>query len=320
MASLVQSGPITRRKEALTVKNNRRKLVNNDTFVGYIFISPFLIGFFGLMVFPMLISLYTSFTNYNLTSAPKWVGLSNYIKMFTDDPRYIKSIGVTFYYVFISVPLKVGFALLVAFLLNHKARVYNFYRSIYYLPSLIGGSIAVSMMWKELFATNGVINNILAALGFSGAIRWLGDPNLAIYTLIMLTVWQFGSSMIIFAAGLKQIPGTYYEAARIDGASTWAQFRNITLPTLSPVILFNLIMQIISGFMTFTQSFVITAGGPLDSTLFYALYVYQRAFSFMDMGYGSAMSWILLIIISIVTAIVFKVSNQFVFYESKAEG
>lgn len=196
-------------------------------------------------------------------------------------------------------------------------RVYNFYRTVYYVPSLIGGSIAVAMMWKEIFGTNGAINGLLGAIGLPDDTPWLGDTRTAIWVLIILTVWQFGSSMVIFAAGLKQIPETYYEAARIDGASTWKMFLHITLPSLSPVIFFNLVMQIISGFMTFTQSFVITVGGPLDSTLFYALYVYQESFQYMDMGYGCAMSWVLLVIIGIVTGIIFKTSDRWVFYESK---
>ncbi|MFV0400023.1 MAG: carbohydrate ABC transporter permease [Oscillospiraceae bacterium] len=304
-------------KQAVQTRRTRKKLVDNDTFVGYAFIAPWLIGFLFLTIIPMLISLYLSFTRYNLTSPPQWIGAKNFIDMFTNDPRYFKSIRATLYFVLFSVPLKLIFALLVAFLLNHKAKAYNIYRSVYYLPSLIGGSIAVSMVWKELFATKGVINSLLQSLGYTGTIRWLGDTGTAIWTLILLSVWQFGSSMIIFAAGLKQIPVSYYEAAKIDGASTWAMFCKITLPCLSPVIMFNLIMQLISGFMSFTQSFVITVGGPLDSTLFYALYVYQKSFSYMDMGYACAMSWVLLLIIGVVTGIVFRTSDRWVFYESK---
>ncbi len=300
------------------MKPVKKKFFDRDAVAGYTFILPWLIGFFGLTVIPMFVSLYMSFTRYDLTSDPVWIGMSNYVKMFTNDPRFVTSVKVTLYFVFVSVPLKVGFALLVAFILNRKARIFDFFRTIYYLPSLIGGSIAVSMIWKELFATDGIINGLLKAVGFAGDTPWLGDTRTAIWTLILLTVWQFGSSMIIFAAGLKQIPETYYEAARIDGASTWTMFRRITLPSLSPVIFFNLVMQIITGFMTFTQAFVITTGGPLDSTLFYALYVYQRAFQFRDMGYGSAMSWVLLVIVGAVTAIVFKTSKLWVFYESES--
>jgi multiple sugar transport system permease protein len=291
--------------------------LNNDIFAGYAFIAPWLIGFFALSVIPMGYSLYLSFTRYNITTPPQWVGLDNFVRMFTNDPRYINSIWVTFYYVFVSVPLKVAFALLVAMLLNHGAKAYNLYRSVYYLPSMIGGSIAVSMMWRELFATNGAINTFLGIIGLPSNTRWLGSPDHSMFILITLTVWQFGSSMVIFAAGLKQIPETYYEAAAIDGANGLQRFFKITLPILSPVIFFNLVMQTISGFMTFTQAFVITAGGPVDSTLFYALYVYIRAFTYNEMGYGSAMSWVLLVIIAAVTAIIFKTSSRWVFYESK---
>lgn len=300
------------------MKPVKKKFFDRDAVAGYIFILPWLIGFWGLTVIPMFVSLYMSFTRYDLTSDPVWIGLANYIKMFTNDPRFLTSIKVTLYFVFVSVPLKVAFALFVAFILNRKSRIFDFFRTIYYLPSLIGGSIAISMIWKELFATDGVINSFLKLLGFAGDTPWLGNTKTAIWTLILLTVWQFGSSMIIFAAGLKQIPETYYEAARIDGASTWTMFARITLPSLSPVIFFNLVMQIISGFMTFTQAFIITTGGPLDSTLFYALYVYQRAFQFRDMGYGSAMSWVLLVIVGAVTAIVFRTSQYWVFYEAES--
>lgn len=299
------------------MKKTIGRLSGNSNFVGYVFVFPWLFGFLTLTIVPMLVSLYMSFTNYDLTSPPEWIGLANFIEMFTTDSRFLTSISVTLYFVFVSVPLKVAFALLVAFLLNKQSKVFNFYRSIYYLPSLIGGSVAVAMMWKELFGTNGAINSLLGAIGLPSTIPWLGDTRTAIWTLILLTVWQFGSSMIIFAAGLKQIPEMYYEAARIDGATTWKMFLKITLPSLSPVIFFNLIMQLISGFMTFTQSFVITVGGPLDSTLFYALYVYQKSFQYMDMGYGCAMSWVLLVIVGIVTGIIFKTSNRWVFYESK---
>lgn len=301
----------------MKTKAKKKKLSENMAFVGYTFVFPWLFGFIFLTIVPMIVSLYLSFTDYSLTAPPEWIGLDNYIRMFTEDDRYYTSIGVTFYFVFVSVPLKLIFALLVAFLLNHKMRIYNFYRTVYYVPSLIGGSIAVAMMWKEIFGTNGAINGLLGAIGLPDDTPWLGDTRTAIWVLIILTVWQFGSSMVIFAAGLKQIPETYYEAARIDGASTWKMFLHITLPSLSPVIFFNLVMQIISGFMTFTQSFVITVGGPLDSTLFYALYVYQESFQYMDMGYGCAMSWVLLVIIGIVTGIIFKTSDRWVFYESK---
>src|SRR5690554_2236721 len=296
---------------------SRKRFWHKESVCGYIFASPFILGFLAFTIIPMIYSFYISFTRFRIASPPVWIGLDNYLRIFTNDPRYLKSVAVTLYYVFVSVPLKIGFALLVAVLLIRRTRLASYYRSIYYLPSLIGGSIAVSLVWKELFAVNGVINKLLALLGSKNPIEWLGHPTYAIWVLILLTAWQFGSSMLIFAAGLQQIPESYYEAAQIDGASLLQQFFYITLPCLSPVILFNLVMQTINGFMNFTQAFVITKGGPMDSTMFYALYLYNTAFNYFDMGYASAMAWILLIIIAAVTALIFKTSGRWVFYESK---
>lgn len=296
---------------------NLKRFIHSEAVSGYIFASPFIIGFLAFTIIPMLYSLFISFTSFRITSKATWLGLDNYIRMFSGDPRFVKSVLVTLYYVFVSVPLKVGFALLVAFLLTRKTRIAGFYRSVYYLPSLIGGSVAVSLVWKELFAVKGVINRVLMLFGQQEPIFWLGDPRYSIWILILLTVWQFGSSMLIFAAGLKQIPTSYYEAAAIDGASVFQQFSHITLPCLSPIILFNLVMQTISGFMNFTQAFIITQGGPMDSTLFYALYLYFSAFNYFEMGYASAMAWVLLLIVATVTALIFKTSNYWVFYEAK---
>lgn len=293
------------------------RFLGSEAVCGYIFSLPFILGFTAFTVIPMIFSFYISFTDYRIVSAPIWIGLENYIRMFTEDTRFLRSVSVTLYFVIASVPLRVGFALLVAVLLSKSTILSSFYRSIYYLPSLIGGSVAVSLVWKELFASRGVINNILASFGFTETIFWMGDPRFAIWVLILLSVWQFGSSMIIFAAGLKQIPVTYYEAARVDGANFLQQFRYITLPSLSPVILFNIVMQTIGSFMSFTQAFIITNGGPVDSTMFYALYIYNRAFNFFEMGYASAMAWILLIMIGIVTVFIFKTSDSWVHYESK---
>lgn len=281
------------------------------------FAAPFIVGFLAFTIIPMIYSFYISFTDYRIFAEPVWIGLDNYIRLFTSDPRVVRSVTVTLYYVLVSVPLKVGFALFVAFMLTRPTSMAGFYRSVYYLPSLIGGSVAVSLVWKELFALRGVVNKVLALLGFTEQIAWLGDPTYAIWVLILLSVWQFGSSMVIFAAGLKQIPDSYYEAAQIDGATLFQEFRYITLPCLSPVILFNLIMQTIAGFQNFTQAFIITNGGPMESTLFYALYLYNNAFNYFQMGYASALAWILLLMIAIVTALIFKTSDRWVFYESE---
>ncbi len=300
-------------------KKKRRDLntwLNSGNVAGYVFISPWLIGFFLLSFIPIVISLYLSLTNYNLIAAPKFIGLRNFERMFSD-VRLGKSINATLLYVFVSVPLKVGFALIIAFLMNHKMRGANFFRSAYYLPTLVGGGIPVALMWKQLFANEGVINGLLRKIGLEGNISWLGNKSMAIWTLILLTVWQFGSSMLIFSAGLKQIPETYYEAGKLDGASGKDLFIHITLPSLSSIIFFNLIMQLISAFMAFTQAYVITNGGPLDSTMLYALYVYRKAMDYFDMGYACALSWVLMIIVSLITLVIFRSSSNWVYYESK---
>lgn len=285
---------------------------------GYVFISPFIIGFLIFTLYPIFASLYLSFTRYDLFTSPQWVGLRNYTEMFTEDRKYWQSVKVTFYYVFASVPLRLAFALGVAMILNTATRVIGLYRTIFYLPSIIGGSVAVSIMWRNLFGDEGVINLLLQFLGLGG-VRWFGEPIAALWMLIFLSVWQFGSSMLIFLAGLKNIPGTYYEAASVDGANAVQKFFKITIPMLSPVILFNTIMQTIAGFMTFVPAYIITKGegGPLDGTLLYSLYLFRRAFVYFQMGYGSAMAWVMLLVVALLTVIVFKSSKFWVHYESK---
>ncbi len=247
--------------------------MRKDNFAGYLMISPWLISFFAFTLIPIIISFYLAFTDYDILSPPNWVGTENFVRMFTSDARYIRSVKATFRYVFLAVPLRLMFALFVAMLLNTKRRGVSGYRAAYYAPSIVGGSVAVAVMWREIFGTNGLINDI-----FGTDVAWLGNPDTAIWTLILLAAWQFGSPMLIFLAGLKQIPSELYEAAAIDGANGWHRFWRVTLPLLTPIIFFNLIMQTISGFLVFTQAFIITGGAPLDTTLFYALYVYQRAF------------------------------------------
>lgn len=292
------------------------KFINNNNTVGYFFAFPFIIGFLFFTIIPMGSSLYYSLTDFNLINKESFIGLQNYINLFKDE-RFLNSLKVTLEYVFISVPLKLAFALFIAFLLTKKSKMVGFYRSLYYLPSLIGGSVAVALVWKELFARKGFINLNLAKLGLD-TVNWFGDMNAAKWPLILMTAWQFGSSMLIFAAGLKEIPVSLYEAAKIDGANTFHCFFKITLPCLSPVIMFNLVMQLISGFMAFTQAFVITGGGPNDATMFYALYVYKQGINLRHMGYASAMSWVMLLIMSVITVIVFKTSKYWVFYEAES--
>jgi multiple sugar transport system permease protein len=283
--------------------------------VAYMFLTPWLIGLLCLSLIPMVSSLYLSFTNYDMFSPPEWAGMENYTQMF-EDSKYLASVKVTTIYVLLSVPLQLMFALGVALMLNRGLRGLKFYRAVYYVPSLFGGSVAVALLWRQLFGGEGLINRGLALFGIEGT-NWISSPDTALYTLVILAVWQFGAPMVIFLAGLKQVPMELYEAARIDGASKFKQFFKITLPMISPIVLFNLIMQIIHAFQAFTPAYIVSGGegGPLDSTLFYTLYLYQKAFTHFDMGYAAAMAWILLIAIAIITAIIFGTSKKWVFYQ-----
>jgi multiple sugar transport system permease protein len=317
MSNSVQSGSVaaSTQKAVRAVRRGRREV---DNLAGYLFIAPWLIGFFGFTLIPMLASLYFSFTEYDIFSAPRWIGLGNFQTMFFEDPVYWKSVRATFLYVFTAVPLRLAFALGIAMLLNVGFSMLGLYRAVFYVPSIIGGSVAVALMWRQLFGADGLINPALSGIGVQG-LNWLGNPRTAIWTLVLLAIWQFGSPMLIFLAGLKQIPAELYEAASIDGAGGWRKFLRITLPLLSPVILFNLVMQIIAGFMVFTQAFVITNGGPLDTTRFYAVYLYNEAFENFHMGYASAMAWVLLLIIAFFTVLAFKSSSTWVHYETGGE-
>lgn len=282
---------------------------------GYLFLSPWLIGFLLLTLGPMIMSLYYSFTDYSLLAAPNWVGFDNYKQIFTDDDVFPKSLKITITFVLLTVPLRLMFALCIAMLLNRKMKGMSFYRTMVYFPSLIGTSIAVSILWKNIFSRNGFINDFLGVFGIKGP-AWIADPKYALGTLIILMVWQFGSSMIIFLAGLKQIPTDLYEASSVDGAGKFRQFVSVTLPMLSPIILFNAVQTMINTFQMFTQAFVITNGGPVKSTFVYVMYLYEEAFTKFHMGYASALAWILLILIGLFAAVLFGTSRYWVFYEN----
>lgn len=298
------------------MKRMERRKAIKESLTGYAIISPWLLGFFLLVLGPILASFYLSFTNYDLLSSPTWIGFDNYVNILTNDPRFRQSLTVTLIFVFVSTPLKLIFALALAMLFNTGRKGTGFFTTIYYIPSIIGGSVAIAVVWRQLFGRNGAVNDILDSLGIVG-MNWIGNPDTALSILIILIVWQFGSPMIIFLAGLRQIPTELYEAASVDGANRFHTFMKITIPMLTPVIFFNLIMQTIGGFMVFTQAYLITQGGPMDSTLFYALYLYEMAFEYLRMGYASAMAWILLVVIAIITLILFKTSSRWVFYESE---
>lgn len=291
---------------------NLKARLNKESTAGVIFTLPFILGFLLFMVVPMAISLYYSFCDYNILSPPQFTGLKNYMEVLKDE-TFFKAIGVTFYYALVSVPLRLAFALLVAMILLKNTKATGFYRAAYYLPSIIGGSVAVSILWKRMFAIDGVVNSLLSLLGIHSEVSWLGNTKTAIWVLIVLAIWQFGSSMLIFLSSLKQIPITLYEAARVDGAGKLTQFKDITLPLLTPTIFFNLVMQMINGFLAFTQSYIITQGKPMNSTLFYTVYMYQQSFEFYNTGYGAMLAWIMLVIVGLITLILFATKKFWVY-------
>jgi len=298
----------------------RVKEKNRDNLAGYLFLAPWLVGLVVFTLGPMVASLYLSFTDYNLLKSPlknppDFIGVDNYLKMFQDD-AFWNSFRVTVVYVVTSVPLQLALALALALLLDRGMRGLSFYRSVFYLPSLLGGSVAVAILWRQVFGKDGLVNGFLALFGIDGP-GWIGHPDFALWTIVLLHVWTFGSPMVIFLAGLRQIPEMYYEAAAVDGAGRIRRFFSITLPLLTPIIFFNLVLQIIFAFQTFTQAYVVSGGtgGPADSTMFYTLFLYRTGFLQYDMGYASAMAWFLLIVIAAFTALNFWLSKFWVFYD-----
>lgn len=286
-----------------------------ETAAGYGFLVPWLVGFFGLTILPMAYSLYLSFTNYNIFSPPKWIGLDNYVRMFTNDPSFVQSAQITLIYVLVGTPITLAAALGIAMMLNFRSVGGGFFRSAFYAPSLIGGSVSVAMVWRAMFANDGPVDSSLSFFGIDLG-GWISNPDLVLASLILLSVWQFGATMVIFLAGLKQIPKELYEAAEMDGAGPFHRFRAVTIPLLSPVIFFNLLLGLIGAFQVFTSAYIISngSGGPAGMTNFITLYLYKRGFSDGQMGYASAIAWVLLIVVAIIAFILFRTQKSWVHY------
>lgn len=286
--------------------------------MAFLYIAPWLVGLVVLQIYPFISSLIYSFTDYTILSVPKFIGLDNYVTLFTKDREFIKSLLTTFTFTIYTVPGKLVLALAVAVFLNREIKGINLIRTIFYIPSLFGGSIAIAILWKLMFMNDGIINAILEVFHLPG-VAWLGDPKVALKTISLLEIWQFGSSMVIFLAALKQVPKSLYEAAQLDGANKVRQFLKITLPQITPIIFFNLIMQTINALQSFTSAFVITSGGPMKSTYVLGMKLYNEAFAYFKMGYASAISWVIFVIVLIITGLLFKSSSGWVYYEDEGE-
>ena len=308
--------PAKNRRASAPLPSPQKKASNRrENLAGYGFLLPWLIGFFGLTVGPMAISLYLAFTSYNLFTDPEWIGLDNFVRMFTNDQNYVQSVTITLIYVLVGTPVKLAAALGVAMLLNYRDRGSGFFRSALYAPSLIGASVSVAIVWRAMFSTDGPVDSGLSIFGIELG-GWIGNPGLVVPMLILLAVWQFGAPMVIFLAGLKQVPHELYEAAEMDGAGPFRTFRDVTLPMLSPVIFFNLLLETINAFQIFASAFIISngSGGPGGQTNYYTLYLYKRAFSDGQYGYASAMAWVLLVVVAIIAFVLFRTSRSWVHY------
>ena len=283
--------------------------------IGYVYILPWILGFLLFQLYPLIASMMYSFTDFSILTKMRFVGLDNYIKLFSDDRIFRKSLWVTLKYVIIAVPLKLAFALLIALIVNMRLRFVGLFRTIYYLPSILGGSVAIAILWRTIFSRDGIINRVLPIK----PVDWLGNPDIAMFTLGSLVIWQFGSSMLLFLAGLKNIPAEMYEAARIDGAGRLSIFKNITFPMISSIVFFNFIMQMLIAFQEYTSPALITGGGPLKETYLYTMMLYENGFHYLKMGYASAMSWVLFALVLLITLFIFKSSKYWVYYEDGGE-
>ncbi len=279
----------------------------------YLFLLPWIAGFLIFLVGPLVASLYYALTDYNILLPPQPVGFANFRTMFLDDALFLKSLRITAIYTFVSVPLIVTLGYLVALLLNQKVRGLSVWRTIFYLPAVVSG-VAVAVMWLWVFHPDGgIVNSALRSLGIEGP-RWFTDPDWALGTLILTSLWGIGGGMVIYLAGMQGVPTHLYEACELDGGGAWNRFRHVTLPMTTPVIFFNLLIGIIGSWQVFTSAFVITNGGPANATLFYVLYLYRQGWQYYKMGYASALAWVLFFIILVFTIIVFK-SSGWVYYE-----
>jgi len=290
------------------------RLLMREYLAFYLFASPWLLGLLFLTVGPMIASLYLSFTDYAVIVAPKWVGFDNYVRMFTDDELVWQSLRVTLLYSLGSVPLTLLFSFTIALLMNQRIRGIRVFRTIYYLPAVISG-VPVALLWIWILNPDfGLLNNALHAIGIIGP-KWLFSTTWVVPSFVLMSLWGVGVPMVTFLAGLQGIPAHLYEAAEIDGAGVWVKFWNVTIPMMSPIILFNIISGLINSFQTFTPAFLMTNGGPANASLFYGLYLYNNAFKWFNMGYASALAWLMFLIILILTGLVFRSSIRWVYYE-----
>lgn len=290
-------------------------MVGRKWWMGYVFLIPWLVGLVWFTIGPMAVSLYYSFTDYSLLQAPNWVGTANYERMAVDT-RFVASSIVTLKYVALSVPIELCASLGLAMVLNRGIKALAVYRAVFYVPSLLGGSVAIAILWRQVFGPAGLFDEGLRAVGIQVP-ALISNPDTALLTLVALRVWQFGAPMLIFLAALRQIPKDLLEAAEMDGAGPWRRFFFVTLPLLTPIVFFNLVLQVIGSFQAFTPAYIVSggSGGPNDSTLFYTLYLYQRAFANFQMGYGAALAWVLLVVIGLFTLANFLVGKYWVYYE-----
>ncbi len=280
---------------------------------GYLFIAPWLIGFLVFTLAPFVSSVYFSFTRYDVVSAPVWVGTANYEALLKNDPLFWKSLMITLKYAVVAVPLGIAAGVALALLLNIDVKGIAVYRTIFYLPSIVP-AVATTVVFAWILNPQvGLVNLLLKNFGIVGP-NWLSDVKTAFWSLIFMGLWGVGGSMVIYLAGLKDIPVYLYEAAVLDGAGAFERMRRITLPMLTPVIFFNLVMGTIGAFQYFTQAFIMTSGGPEESTTFYALYLFNRAWKYLDMGYASAMAWVLFLIVVVLTAVIFRTQKKWVHY------